>query len=196
LVNVESCRKKIYGVLVSYKTETLIENRSQIKQLEREIEKLQTERDALEEGRDSIEDEIANLEVQVGDLEEQIREHNRTSTMQNGRVNVAHARKKRRLDSELERVLETIEQKRAQMVSMDEKIGDTTRVRDEKENELIDVEKGLVGILVEQQKIVLGQLDDIKIIEEKNRTLLTVANIFWPPPIEPTIKDVAREAFS
>lgn len=194
LVNVEASRKKIHGFIVSYKTESLIERRSQIKQLEKEIDKLTTERDALEENRDNAEDEIANLEVQVGDLEEQIRDHNRTSTMQNGRVNVAHARKKRRLDSELERVLETIEQKRAHMVTIDNKLTDTTRVRDEKENELIDVEKELVGILVEQQKHVLGQLDEIKEMDDKNRTVLTVANFYWPPPMEPTIKDVGRQA--
>ena len=49
--------------------------------------------------------DAAGLEAQVKDLEEQIREHSRSSSMQNGRINVAHARKKRRLDSELERIL-------------------------------------------------------------------------------------------
>ena len=193
LVGVESTRKKINSTLVSYKTEFLIEKRSHIKYLEKEIDKLTTERDACEELRDNIEDDISNLEISVGDIEEQIRDHNRTSTMQNGRVNVAHARKKRRLDSELERVLETIEQKRTQMTASDEKIADLTRQRDEKENELIDLEKDLVSVLVEQQKLVMGILEEIRIVEEKNRTILTVLNLAWPPPSNPTIKDVSRQ---
>merc|ERR1712070_149006 len=113
------------------------------------------------ETRDGVEDEIEHLENSVADVEGQIRDHNRTSTMQNGRVNVAHARKKKRLDSELERVLEQMERKREQMQQLDDKISDSTRSRDEKENELIDLEKDLVGVLVEQQRIVLGMLDEI-----------------------------------
>ena len=67
---------------------------------------------------------------------------------QNGRVNVAHARKKKRLDSELERVLEQMERKREQMQQLDDKISDSTRSRDEKENELIDLEKDLVRYII------------------------------------------------
>ena len=49
--------------------------------------------------------------------------------MLNGRVNVAHARKKRRLDAELERILETIEVKRAYMAELDERAADKGRQR-------------------------------------------------------------------
>ncbi len=52
------------------------------------------------------------MELQVRAIEDQIRDHGNESSMVNGRVNVAHARKKRRLDAELERILESIEQKR------------------------------------------------------------------------------------
>ena len=193
LATVEISRKKIHNALVSYKTNLLIEKRTQIKVLEKDIDKLTLERDGLEETRDVVEDEISHFEGQVADLEEQIRDHNRTSTMQNGRVNVAHARKKRRLDSELENVLMQIEKKREQMVQLDEKIQDTTRNRDDKENELIDLEKDLVGVLVEQQRIVLGMLDEVKAMEEKNRTTMTVAAIEWPPPLKPTMADAQKD---
>ena len=113
--------------------------------------------------------------------------------MQNGRVNVAHARKKRRLDSELENVLMQIEKKREQMIQLDERIQDSTRNRDEKETELIDLEKDLVGVLVEQQRIVLGMLDEVKSMEEKNRTTMTVAAIEWPPPLKPTMADAQKD---
>ena len=51
LASVEISRKKIHNALVNFKTETLIEKRTQIKVLEKEIEKFSTERDALEETR-------------------------------------------------------------------------------------------------------------------------------------------------
>ena len=62
-------------------------------------------------------------------------------------VSMAHARKKRRLDGELERMLETIEQRRINMGRMDERAG-KARERDNKESEMVDLEKQVVGILV------------------------------------------------
>jgi len=67
--------------------------------------------------------------------------------MTNGRVNVAHARKKRRLDSELERILETIDQKRAGMAQMDARAADKIRQRDDKELEMIELEREVDGLL-------------------------------------------------
>merc|ERR1711937_653923 len=95
LVNVEKVRERLHGTLVNYKQETLIEKRTQIKMLERDLDKLTVERDNLEEQRETMDEETAGLEAQVRELEEQIREHNRSSSMTNGRINVAHARKKR-----------------------------------------------------------------------------------------------------
>ena len=79
------------------------------------------------------------------------------------------------------------------MQDLDDKISDSSRNRDEKENELIDLEKDLVGVLVEQQRIVLGMLDEMNDIEEKNRTTLSVAAIAWPPPLKPTLEDAKRD---
>jgi chromosome segregation ATPase len=111
-------------VLTTHKVEVLADTRTKIKVLEKEIERMQVEKDGLEEQRDSTEEEIEKMEGQVRDIEDQIRDHNRSSSMLNGRVNVAHARKKRRLDAELERILETIEVKRAYMAELDERAAD------------------------------------------------------------------------
>ena len=51
LASVEISRKKMHNALSNYKTETLIEKRTQIKVLEKEIEKFASEKDALEETR-------------------------------------------------------------------------------------------------------------------------------------------------
>jgi predicted nucleic acid-binding Zn-ribbon protein len=186
LAKVEKSRAVMYDALVNYKTDMLIEKRTQIRMIEKDVERLTQERDSLEETRETMEEETAGLEAQVRELEEQIREHNRSSSMTNGRINVAHARKKRRLDSELERILELIEQRRIQVVDLDEKVAEKGRARDEKESRMIDLEKDLVGVLLEQQKKVLSLVEDAS-FEEQNRTLATVAGIPWPPMLNASI---------
>jgi len=188
----ESARKKIHECLVSHKNDALGDTRMKIRLYEKELERLIMERDSLEEQRDNMEEEIEMMELQVRDIEDQIREHNRTSSMQNGRVNVAHARKKRRLDSELERILETIEQRRNTMAELDDRVADKSRQRDEKESEMIDLEKLLVSTLVEQQKIVLKLVEDARFVEEKAKLITHVARLPWPPPKDPTLADVKK----
>jgi hypothetical protein len=190
VAEVEVSRKKSHAVLTTHKIQGLAMYRTKIKMIEKDLERLTMEKDQYEETRDVIEDEVAQMESQVRDLEDQIREHNRSSSMQNGRVNVAHARKKRRLDSELERILEGIEQKRANMGEFDDKAAEKSRQRDEKEMEMIDLEKQLVQILVEQQKLVLGIVEDNKFAEEKAKIVGAGARLPWPPVAEPTIQYV------
>jgi len=191
LCEVETSRKKAHAVLLNYKSDELIEKRTLIRVLEKDLERLTMEKDSLEEQRDLMEEEIEALEGQVRELEEQIRDHSRTSSMQNGRVNVAHARKKRRLDSDLERVLETIEQKRINMGEMDERAADKARARDEKEAEMVDLEKQLVGILVSQQRQVLARIEEMRgAAEDKARLVMHIARLPWPPPETPTMSDV------
>jgi hypothetical protein len=110
--------------------------------------------------------------------------------MVNGRVNVSHARKKRRLDSELERMLEFIDQKRINMTNMDERVAEKSRLRDEKELEMIDLEKELMQILLEQQRLLLSKIDDAKIYEDKCRLIINSAQLPWPTPSNPTMKDI------
>lgn len=155
------------------------------------MSRMAEEKDMMEEQRDAIEDETQELEEQVKDMEDQIREHNRASSvMQNGRINVAHARKKKRFDTELERMLDLIEQKRSQIADMDERIGRLVITKDEKESELVDLEKSLVVILIEQQRLVLNQVESSKSIEEKAKMLIKMSMLPWPPPEAPTHSDV------
>ena len=77
--------------------------------------------------------------------------------MTNGRINVAHARKKRRLDSELERMLEGIEQKRIGMAQMESKAAEKVRQRDEKELEMIELEREVTNnnILLKSNNLII-----------------------------------------
>ena len=75
-----------------------------------------------------MEEEIDRLEEQIRDVEEETRQHALLSTTQNGRINVAHARKKRRLDAELERLLETIEQKRSNIHELEDQAAEKGKI--------------------------------------------------------------------
>lgn len=192
IVDTEMMRSRLNSTLTTYKTDVLVEKRTSIKLLEKELTRLGEEKALLEEQRDNIEDEVQELEDQVRDMEEQIREHNRSSSvMSNGRINVAHARKKKRYDTELERMLDLIEQKRMQMGDMDDRIERIVTQKDEKEADLVEMEKGLVVVLIEQQRLVLSQVEEAKSIEEKGKMLVKMSVIPWPPPADPDHNDVA-----
>ena len=135
-----------------------------------------------QEQRKALEDEVDHLEEDVRDVEDQIRHHNRQSSMQNGRINVAHARKKRRLDAELERILELIEQKRSAIAGLEDRIAEKGNDQNKREEQMVDLEKQLMMILMEQQKVSLGVVQSIASPEDRVKEMLTEVRIPWPPP--------------
>jgi len=160
--------------------------------MEQDLERLTMEKDSLEEQKEMFDGDITQMERQVRELEDMIRSHNQESSMSNGRINVAHARKKRRLDTELEQLLESIEQKRHTMSTIDQRITQKGHERDDLELEMIDVERKLVEILLEQQKLIMGRLDDGKLILDKTQMILGVARIKYPVPAEPLLEHVPK----
>ena len=187
---VEEDRRAIHAVLCSHKHDELIDRRRAIHMVEKELDRLTLDKDSLDDQKFAIQNEIDLYEQQVKEVEELIREHNRESSMTNGRINVAHARKKRRLDSELERLLETIDSKRINMMKMEQESGMKGLLRDEKIAEMIDIEKTIMGLLVEQQRIVLNKVEEAKGFEDKSRLVLTMAAMPWPTIPNPSEKDV------
>merc|ERR1712046_62620 len=78
--------------------------------------------------------------------------------IQDGRVNVARAKKKKRLDDEYEALLEAIESKRSAVSALDVSMGKLVDERQEKEDQMKALERQLVELLVEQQKKLLAIL--------------------------------------
>ena len=199
LAQSENSRKAMNEALTQYKSSALVEKRAQIRMTELELERMGSDRDVMEDERNSQLDQIAGqggLEDQVSEIEEQMRDHANSSTvMQNGRINVAHAKKKKRLDNELERLLELIEEKKTQVASLEEREISLQTRREEKEVVLIDLEKELVQILIDQQRLVLNLVEDGKLTEEKAKHVAHQYNFPWPPIENPTIGH-AKELFS
>ena len=100
------------------------------------------------------------MERSIKSLEQQIRDHSQQSAISDGRINVAYARKKKRLDEEYEVLLEAIDQKRRSVEDMDKKLEDCHDRERTKEDALKQLERQLVEVLVEQQKRLLKILTD------------------------------------
>jgi len=189
----EEARRRTDEALRTYKQDELAAKKKALKGLEGDIARLEANKDAFEEQRDDVEEEIEQLDEQVRRVEEDIRAHNLLPTMFNGRVDVVHARKKRRLDAELERLLESIQQKRTTIAELDECIGNVDRERDAREAEMVDVEKELVKILVEQQKSIVGFVGHLDGAMQRTKELVMQdAQLPWPPPEKP--ENVTDEA--
>ena len=84
--------------------------------------------------------------------------HSKESAIQDGRVNIARAKKKRRLDDEYEQLLEAIEAKRSAVSALDTSMQKLVDERQEKEDQMKALERQLVELLVEQQKKLLAIL--------------------------------------
>ena len=88
-------------------------------------------------------------------MEDEIKNHSLTSSSSSGRITPAYTHKKKRLDEEFERLLYNIDQKRDIITKLDYKSTEICRCIDIRETEMIDCERELVQILMEQQQYLL-----------------------------------------
>ena len=151
----KSQRELMHETLVNHKREVLMEHKVQSGVISRELEGLALEREAVEGQREALDGSLRTMEDGLKDLEEQINFHSKTSTIQGGRVNVSHARKKRRLDEEFEQLLDNIEQKREEISQVDKKLKELMENKEDCEDKMKKLERTLVEVLVEQQKKLL-----------------------------------------
>jgi len=154
----EACKQQrelMHETLVNHKREVLMEHKVQSGVISRELEAIALEREAVEGQREALDSGLKQMEEQLRDLEEQINFHSKTSTIQGGRVNVSHARKKRRLDEEFEQLLDNIEQKREEIAGVDVKLKELMESKEDSEIKMKELERTLVEVLVEQQKKLL-----------------------------------------
>lgn len=180
IANIEAVRQRMKTTLKSYKAQALLDLRGQIRGCDVEMRRLGEERDALEGRLERLEDEVLGLQTQVREVEEAIREHNSTSAVQNGRINVAHARKKRQLDGDLEGLFEAIEQKRETTTATEDRLAVVNRDRDEKEALLVGLEREFMQVLVDQQRLVAQQIEELDDTDQTVGGIAKVGGFNWP----------------
>ena len=87
-------------IIVGHKSEDLQKMRSRCVEISEVLAEVEKEGKAIKKKRDLSEKEIDKMQDNLRRLEDQIQAHSKTSALQNGRINMSHARKKRKLDEE------------------------------------------------------------------------------------------------
>ena len=89
------------------------------------------------------------------ELEGKIQEHSQTSSLQGGRINIAHARKKRALDEAYDVLLDKLESNREEIGSIDERLKEVLDRKEIQEERRKQTERALVEILLGQTKKIM-----------------------------------------
>merc|ERR1711988_1935173 len=139
-------RTQMHETLVNHKREALIAHKSMSASLATELDALAGQREAIESKKELLLEQVGEMEDSVHALEDQIHSHSKESAIQEGRVNVARAKKKKRLDDEYEALLEAIGAKRSAVTALDASMSKLLDERQEEE-QLQSESEHLVGKL-------------------------------------------------
>ena len=125
-------------------------------ELGRELEVIVRDRDELEAERDKILEYVDEMQESVRAIEQAIHAHSKNSAISSdGRVNVAHAKKKKRMDDDHEMLLLGVEKQRNALSETDARLQRLNDARERKE-----WESRLLELLVSQQKKLLAILQE------------------------------------
>ena len=152
----EETRNAMHDTLVNHKRAMLMEHKVQSSVLQQDLAALVESKDEVEAQRMAVLKEASRLEGAVKEIEHQMHELSKVSAIQDGRINIAHAKKKRRLDQEFERMLSRTQDKRDHLKRIESKLQEIDDKRQEKEDAMKELERNLVALLVEQQKRLLS----------------------------------------
>lgn len=93
--------KLVSNTLLNHRRDELLQHKTKSKEVAQEMKALNDNIDAVESERGNLLDLLSHLENEMKDVERRIYEHSQVSALQGGgKINVHHARKKRRLDEE------------------------------------------------------------------------------------------------
>ena len=93
--------KLVSNTLLNHRRDELLQHKTKSKEVAQEMKALNDNIEAVESERRNLLDLLSHLEDEMKDVERRIYEHSQVSALQGGgKINVHHARKKRRLDEE------------------------------------------------------------------------------------------------
>ena len=152
-------RKLVQDVLVSHSRDVLLRQKAKSREVLSQLDAIGAERQALQEKRQRSEEERDGLENRIRELEAKIQQHSQTSSLQGGRINIAHARKKRSLDEAYDILLDKLESNREEMSSIDDGLKEVLDRKEIQEERRKETERALVEILLDQSKKVIQILN-------------------------------------
>ena len=152
-------RKLVQDVLVSHSRDVLLRQKAKSREVLSQLDAIGAERQALQEKRQRSEEERGELENQIRALEAKMQQHSQTSSLQGGRINIAHARKKRSLDEAYDILLDKLEGNREEMSRIDDGLKEVLDRKEIQEERRKETERALVEILLDQSKKVIQILN-------------------------------------
>ena len=96
----EQQMKLVASTLLNHKRDELIDHKRKSRDVTLQIEKVTGKMDDANMRREDLTNTLLHLEEEMKDVEMRLQEHSKTSAIQGGKLNINHARKKRRLDEE------------------------------------------------------------------------------------------------
>lgn len=157
----EQFRGRMHDTLVNHERATLVAHKRRSTELGMELEVIVRDRDELEAERDKILEYVDEMQESVRAIEQAIHAHSKNSAISSdGRVNVAHAKKKKRMDDDHEMLLLGVEKQRNALSETDARLQRLNDARERKEDDMKELERRLVELLVSQQKKLLAILQE------------------------------------
>ena len=165
----ESTHAKMHDTLVNHKRALLLEHKAQSTVLQADLAKILEQKAEVESEHRQVMKGLSQLEGSVKEVERQMRELGKVSAIRDGRVDVAHAKKKRRLDQEFEALLAKAADKKDHLQRVEGRLQELEDAHRDKEDEMKELERELVELLVDQQKKLLAVL---KQASEKDKVVV------------------------
>jgi hypothetical protein len=96
----EERMKLVASTLLNHKRDELIHHKTVSRDVALKIQKVTDEIKLINSEREDMMQELSHMEDGLRDVEVRLQHHSQTSAIQGGKININHARKKRRLDEE------------------------------------------------------------------------------------------------
>ncbi len=171
----DEVKLKMQDTLVNHKRDVLMQHKVQSTAIQSDLNVLAKQKVAKAVRVKNLQDDMGMLKGSLTTIENEIREISQRSALSNGgEVNVEMLQKKRRLNKDLDDILDKISSKQKQLRMAKEQLADVEEQEQEKTEDLKDLETNLVQVLMEQQKKMLTVVGSVA----KASSSLKVVNRF------------------
>jgi len=157
-------RAALQETLTGFKRDTVLEHKVRTMELAQEIAGLADTQGELLRQQQALASQLSELEGGVRAVEREMGEVAKAGIIaEDGTVNLAVTRKKKRLDRDLDAALARMADRRSALDEVRRKMAGVEAQRADKEEALRAVEADLIATLVQQQRGLLGQLAAVQV---------------------------------
>ncbi len=185
-------QRQVRDVLNNYKRNELMQAKVESALLQEDLKRLGQQRQETERQQQELGKDVAAVQAQIREIEAQMQDLSKVSAIQDGKINVQHAKRKRRLDQDFEHLLERAQQRKEQLEQIQNKVHSLEEQALRKEGALKDLEQTLVGILVEQQKKLIALLHTDQAPPPPPQQQQQQQQVDAPPPTKDNTSDVKK----